>query len=150
DRSEQRFYDQDGRLSYSLDALGNLSGYRYDASGHRTATTRYATRVTGAFNGTPTTHAKDQTDSASYDAAGRLTLSRNAAGYATEYRYDAAGNVMSSHRYASASQTQAGANDRIDRTVYDSAGRAIYSVDAAGYVTEKRYDALGQVIESRR
>ncbi|MDF0607227.1 hypothetical protein HZU77_016555, partial [Neisseriaceae bacterium TC5R-5] len=41
DRSEQRFYDQDGRLSYSLDALGNLSGYRYDASGHRTATTRY-------------------------------------------------------------------------------------------------------------
>ncbi|OQS19681.1 hypothetical protein B0T37_22075, partial [Chromobacterium violaceum] len=40
--------------------------------------------------------------------------------------------------------------DQHSRTVYDAAGRPTFSIDAQGYVTERRYDAAGNVTDTIR
>ncbi|POZ61329.1 hypothetical protein C2I19_14190, partial [Chromobacterium alticapitis] len=47
-------------------------------------------------------------------------------------------------------QLIADSQDQHSRTIYDAAGRAILSVDAAGYVTERKYDASGHVTDTVR
>ncbi|WP_212555903.1 LysM peptidoglycan-binding domain-containing protein [Pseudomonas japonica] len=42
------------------------------------------------------------------------------------------------------------ADDRVTRYVYDALGRQRFSVDALGYVSERKYDAAGNVIEETR
>ncbi|QDQ25733.1 LysM peptidoglycan-binding domain-containing protein [Chitinimonas arctica] len=103
-----------------------------------------------------------------YDAAGQLTHSIDPLGAVVSQQYDAAGRVSRTVAYAktvnlsalpvladamvgySASQIDALLStdpaDRINRTVYDKDGRAIYNVDALGAVTELRYDAAGKLI----
>src|SRR3569832_1637364 len=40
-------------------------------------------------------------------------------------------------------------SDRVDINVYDAAGRAVYRINALGYVTKNTYDANGNVIQVR-
>jgi len=93
-----------------------------------------------------------------YDQAGRLTQQATATGVVTAYEYDAAGNQTASHQYATRLNTaqlndphwqtliQKSPDDRITRSVYDAAGRAIYRISPTGHVVERSYDAVGNVI----
>ncbi|MEM9101447.1 MAG: LysM peptidoglycan-binding domain-containing protein, partial [Pseudomonadota bacterium] len=74
--------------------------------------------------------------------------------------YDAATKTWSAARghlkttateYNALGQATAYTSDNIQRYRWsDLAGREIWTIDAAGYVTEKIYDALGRVTETRR
>lgn len=103
-----------------------------------------------------------------YDANNRLAYEINALGEVTAYDYDNTGNVIGTTAYATAIDAQTinvasasvltdiasaltvSADDRTAHTVYDAAGRAVYSIDALGYVTEHAYDATGQLSERIR
>lgn len=103
-----------------------------------------------------------------YDAAGQHVADVDGQGDVTTYGYDGAGNLTTTTQYATAltpgqlSALQGGpswstlqgdlssitsANDRINRTFYDIANRAVATLDAAGYLTTTAYDAAGRVIK---
>jgi YD repeat-containing protein len=105
-----------------------------------------------------------------YDDMGRVSSSFSSAtlngqsGYlAQQTEYDANGNVIAQIQYgdlvpaselsgtpttATLSSYLAGLADmHVTRSVYDAAGREVYSVDAAGYVTEMQYDKDGRVLQ---
>ena len=93
-----------------------------------------------------------------YDQANRLTMQASATGIVTAYEYDAANNQTASHQYATrltAAQLndpewqhliQESSDDRITRSVYDAAGRAIYRISPTGHVVERTYDTVGNVL----
>ena len=131
--------------------------YRYDAAGQ-------VSRVIDA-NGNSTWYV--------YDAAGQQTHTINALGEVSENEYDANGRVIQSLRYVNrlSAATIAGFGDAIGTfappaahvqdqrvfTVYDKDGRVRFMVQAdngtsstAWNISESRYDANGNVIETRR
>ncbi|WP_046655866.1 putative Ig domain-containing protein [Lysobacter capsici] len=125
---------------------------------------------------TPVDNATDLVDYTSYDSAGRAHFSVDAYGAVVELLYDAAGRTVGTRAYASAitidatlkaqliagdplaeatlrSRTTAIASDARDLRsyqVYDSAGRVAATVDSAGYISTRSYDAAGRVIVERR
>ena len=118
-------------------------------------------QITSTGMASPTTPDKRVTRMV-YDAANRLTFSIDATGGVTGYTYNQAGDLVKTRRYettyigtadpsqetmvswsAALSGTQID-DDRISRTLYDGAGRAVYQVDAEGYVSETQYDAAGR------
>jgi large repetitive protein len=86
----------------------------------------------------------------------------------TERRYDAVDQVIAEVVYGksivyvatassaqvataiTAAQGDVAINQRLTRYVYDARGQVRFTLDDAGAVTEQRYNAVGQVVESRR
>ncbi|MBI3230116.1 MAG: RHS repeat protein, partial [Burkholderiales bacterium] len=104
--------------------------------------------------------ARDRTTRYAYDAVNRLVVSVDAVGAVTRYSYDALGNQIKSVLYATltpvsgelaASYTPA-ANpaDITTRTVFDNKNRPVFQIDGLGYVTEQRFDTLGNVVAKVR
>jgi YD repeat-containing protein len=87
--------------------------------------------------------AQDRTTSMTYDNAGRLATSTDAAGTVTSYYYDSANRV-------SQSMVQGAGQTLATRTVYDALGRVVYTIDPLGDATLNTYDANGNVIAVRR
>ncbi|WP_299589288.1 RHS repeat domain-containing protein, partial [uncultured Microbulbifer sp.] len=102
-----------------------------------------------------------------YDDAGRVSTTLDAEGYLTEYRYNRAGQLVSSTRYANrvadyeqsshwlnsgTLQTLRPAADSVaDRSnywLYDGQGREVAEINAEGYVTEHKYDVAGNRVKS--
>ncbi len=77
-----------------------------------------------------------------YDAHGRVTQQVNATGAATDYAYDAQGNLLT--------VTGPANNDPGTRPVtthgYDALGRVTSVTDPLGHVTTTTYDAVGRVL----
>jgi YD repeat-containing protein len=168
-------YDAAGRQSARIDASGNLTAYYYNADNQVTRTVQYARTVNAAqlkdANGnwrelSVADLNADATGSRSswneYDAAGRLAATVDATGSVTRYQYDHAGRLTAVIRrakaidpatlataYAAASIADtASPDDLIDRNYYDKDGKLRAEVDAQGILTEHRYDAQGQRIET--
>lgn len=163
------FYDGNDRQIYTLDALNGLAQTDYDAEGRVIKTTRYA----NALQNVPTnptnsdissrivTSSADQAARYVYDRDGRKIYTVDGLWAVTKHVYDANGNVIEQIAYVTAipsttaltvagitAALQPGNNDQNARTVYDAANRAIYTIDAAGYVTQNHYDANGNVIRT--
>ncbi|BBM03409.1 RHS repeat protein [Microbulbifer sp. GL-2] len=102
-----------------------------------------------------------------YDDAGRVSATLDAEGYLTEYRYNRAGQLVSSTRYANrvADYDQSShwlnsgtlqtlrpaadpAADRSSYWLYDGQGREVAEINAEGYVTEHKYDVAGNRVKS--
>lgn len=177
-RAERHFHDEDGRLVYTVDALNAVSEKRYDGAGNVVATVRYANAI--ALDSTPTfSEVRDWAEDTEpnnaagarverhfYDAAGRLYFTVDALNFVSEKRYDGAGNVVATFRYANAivldttpelSEVLDWALDtdpnnaigaRVERRVYDAAGRLVYAVDALNYIKQTKYDAAGRITET--
>src|SRR6185312_11620753 len=155
------YYDDDGRLRYSVNAAGDVSEMRYDALG------RVADEIT--YNGTVSTSgltgglvassnitslvqaiANATLDSATtstygYDAAGRTTTTTTAEGNSLSEQFDAFGDVSSSTQ--SITTTTSVTTDY----VYDARGLLLKSIaDPAGLNVLKSnlYDAFGRVKQS--
>jgi YD repeat-containing protein len=120
-------YDQNGNVVGKTDALGNV--------------TRYA-----------------------YDTADRLVYTVDALGGVTKNEYDGEGRVTKTIAYATpltnlstlpsvpstadvASRLSASSADETRYHVYDKNGREVYTIDALGAVTQRVYDASGNVTQ---
>jgi YD repeat-containing protein len=104
-------------------------------------------------------NAQDRTTRMAYDAANRLVYSIDALNTVTQRIYDAVGNVVKTVTFATplildgtpdaqaiGDVLTANTQDHVGRTVYDAANRGVYDIDALGHVTERQYDAAGNVI----
>ncbi|WP_212721695.1 RHS repeat protein, partial [Zooshikella ganghwensis] len=97
-----------------------------------------------------------------YSQDGLLVGELDAEGFLVEHRYDAAGQKISTTRYANATgypskqqlfldintlRPEVSVNDQTTHFIYDDLGQHIATVDAEGYLTETVYDSLGQVVQ---
>jgi YD repeat-containing protein len=169
-------YDGDGRLRFVVQPDQRLVGYDYDGSGNVVRATQYAGQITptstyslsyvqGEISNRGLASASDnRVTRNAFDGANRKSFSIDAQGQVTAFAYDAADRVVKTTRFNQTYNSSAFSNtdlvgwtgsyassaDRVDRLVYDKAGRAVFSVDAAGYLTEQQYDAAGRVTKSLR
>ncbi len=168
-------YDSDGRLRFSVDGLGRPTEFAYDAAGNVVRTIEYAGTIANAIGDSLATVQgrvaalanlpDNRITRAVYDAADRQAYGIDATGQVTAFGYDTGGNVIKQTRYATSftatndpsladmqnwATTYAHANDRVDRTFYDGASRATFTVDAENYVTQYKYDSAGRVTRQIR
>ncbi|WPH13372.1 LysM peptidoglycan-binding domain-containing protein [Variovorax paradoxus] len=176
DRVTVMAYDGAGRRTYTVDALGGVSRTVYDASGNVSQRIGYdnaiaAPGATTAWSDADlaalvtANPAADRIQRYAWDAANRMVFAVDALGGVSESRYDGVGREIGTTRYAraiDASGLGAGASvadvrarlvpdasaDRVAQRVFDAAGRQTYSIDASGYVSQSRYDALGRVLST--
>jgi len=161
-------YDTQGCVRQQVDARGAVTSYVYDGNGNVTAKTRHAILLTepqrkSLIDGRAievASHVDDITERSIYDSRNRLRYGMDALGGVMEQRYDAAGNVVQKIAYARPAKANAGDDetviasklqptneDRHTRYVYDAAGRLRYEINAQGGVSERRYDANGNVTQ---
>lgn len=168
-------YDAADRRIASIDANGNLTAYYYNADNQVSRTISYDQRINTAqlrdANGNwlelgldkfSLDLSKSRSTWNAYDKAGRLAATVDATGSLTRYVYDNASRLLQviqravpvdlstiSGVYVPTSFTeQPVGDDQISRNYYDKDGQLLAQVDAAGYLTEYRYDGLGQRIET--
>ena len=150
---------------YQYDLVGRRSKEIVDpGSGHLNITTEYKYDAKGNLTRKIATHSTWYV----YDAANRLTHTVDALGGVTQYQYDTFGDVTSTRRFATVlagdtMNTLAGvdvasaasvalptsASDRTTRSFFDRVGQERYTIDALGTVTERTFDAYGQIIRER-
>jgi len=172
-------YDAQGRVLSVVEGAGTAEAQRtdyvYDELGRRTAQVvdPLGLKLKTSYEYDAAGRLVRQLDASSaatvyrYDSAGRLQYVVNAAGGVTRHTVDANGQPSSVRRYATAlapnwnalslpaldaalAALAPSAADELSRQVYDADGRLVYSVDAAGGVTESQYDGAGRVTLTRR
>jgi YD repeat-containing protein len=168
-------YDAANRLVFTIDPIGSVTRADYDGKGRIVATTGYSNPINvGALSVAPTlaqvsallnqSPAADRVTHTVFDGAGDATYSVDAAGFATHRTFDGNHNVVETTQYATAVPPLAGydaatlgnalaslSNPAVDRTTrfaYDGANRLRFTVDAAGFVTEQKYDGTGNVVQT--
>jgi YD repeat-containing protein len=177
DRTTRSFYDADGRLIGSLDALGGLTQFFYDKGGRKIRELGSATAANSSYWASGTlaqliasagTSASDRRVDYVYDARGYLRFTIDAAARPIEMVYDGAGRVIRTVEYAGSiaaaasyslayvtaqlSSTGLATNggNRITRTIYDAAGRPMFAIDATGSVVGFTYNSVGEAVKSIR
>lgn len=148
-RITRSYYAARGELRFTVDPMGYVSRYDYDAAGRVVAVVRYDTAMVGADDATTIAGiAAWQSGgyvvtATSYDAAGQVFETTDAAGTVTRYAYNVDGTVQSTTlAYGTVDQvrTQLG---------YDAAGRVVTRIeDADGLQSTTRYsyDGLGNLL----
>jgi len=171
DRVDSYAYDKDGRLRYTLDGAGRLTGMSYDANGNLTQKVSFATTyqfdqfTVASVSSVVSIQSVDRVTTYIYDAANRLVFTIDPAGAVVENRYDANGNRLATVAYEqdytvagtpalatmqSWATTHVTAGTRLSQWFYDSANRPAYCVDAEGYATGYTYDAAGRLTATER
>jgi|GEM_PF-1247577 len=157
------YYDANDRLTYEVNALGEVTQYGYDVFGGRNEVTQYYTRIAtgtlagltgGAVTTTLTnaiaTHALDAKTSVTYDERGQVKTSTkwlDASTSATSnFTYNAFGELVTQ-----VDPLSAGKNTTTALT-YDRRGLlATTTIDASvlGLTTRQTYDAFGRLLQTR-
>ncbi|HEV7299861.1 MAG TPA: DNRLRE domain-containing protein [Tepidisphaeraceae bacterium] len=145
-----------GQLTQSVDPAGNLTIYHYEQG-----------NLVRVEQRTPSGQVRDLVNTG-YNLLGQMTSSTDSTGVVTSYGYDARGRLKSTSYVAAngtvvRSETDYDAAGRItgvrkfvndvevteDAASFDAGGRMLTVVDRFGHVTVNRYDARGNVVESR-
>jgi YD repeat-containing protein len=169
DRRERMVYDAAGRMTARAtaqkpDGSGPHTSYsverfKYDNSGNLTLHRQHADYLSSgrlqdsvaAWIDLLGESGSDRVESFAYDNANRLTRKIAADGAVCDYAYDGAGNLLGKLEYASiGSPRQDDPANRVTRSVYDDAGRAIFEIDAEGAVTRRFHDGAGRVTKTIR
>ncbi|WP_345777875.1 LysM peptidoglycan-binding domain-containing protein [Lysobacter sp. ISL-42] len=173
-------YDRNSELLLTIDATGAVQRRDIDRVwGRFLGVTQFAKPIDLTGLGLKVTLAEiqarlqpqtgvDRTTQQILDTDGRLRYAIDSQGYVTELVYDASNNVVRTIAYAVAiptwtnitaqtvtallsEQTSAmHAQDRQTQTIYDAAGRAVFQIDAARFITRNQYDANGNLIARAR
>lgn len=168
ERTTYFVFDGLNRQRFQIDPNKQITESRYDAAGQLIQQIHFANSNLGITiqeyslaiieSELKRDPQNDQSVYYTYDKAGRISTHASASGVITGYRYDAAGNQLECHQYATrltATQLadadwtrfiQTSSDDRITRAIYDAAGRACYRITSSGHVIELQYDAVGNVI----
>lgn len=176
DQTTRYAYDADGRIAYTVNGLGHVTGFTYDASGNVIATTAYAGAIppggpiskadvrTALQSRSAALVAEDRATRVVFDAANRAVFRLDALGNVTHNRYDDSGNLIERTEVATSFSGQpteaalmawwyAGASkpevDRVTNWTYDAAGRLVGVSDAEGYITFYQYEA-GRLAQTGR
>ncbi|QHI99146.1 LysM peptidoglycan-binding domain-containing protein [Xylophilus rhododendri] len=156
DAASRNIYDAAGRLAWTVDGLGGVTQYRYDANGNVLNQREYAQPLGDGQSPTEVRpSAADRLTLHAYDAANRLVVTVDAAGDVTRNTYDNNGNLSSQRVYAQAAsaplarpdatalelaaEVDPSAADRLTHFAYDADNRRIYTVDAEGAVIRTEY-----------
>jgi len=152
-RVSRSFYSERGELLYSVDPLGYVTGFTYDAEGRVLAETAYGGQNGVMVDDTTTMAALETmlaaigdsiTTSTTYDGAGRVLTTTDGEGFVTRNVYDALGRLTDVRR---ADGTDA---EVVTHYVYDGAGRVVEQFSAYGTASEIsvqfEYDGLGNQI----
>ncbi|MCU7934082.1 MAG: hypothetical protein KZQ99_04275, partial [Candidatus Thiodiazotropha sp. (ex Dulcina madagascariensis)] len=151
-------YDAAGRLIETVDYLNEAS---LPADDHQLG----EAQLLAALTADP---ARDRHTFFVYDSDDRLVYTINGLGEVSEFRYDGNGNVVERIQYDRAIAPQADMqptdvaaalsalgysdtewfNAERSHTLYDSLGRARFTIDALGHVKENRYDANGNRVRT--
>lgn len=181
DRYSVTRYDANGRASMKVDAQGVVTTSMYNSFNQVIGTLSYATAISPWPASPPsaavlqtllasvTSNAADRYAAYVYDDNGVKTQQVDGAGYVTEFRSDALGNVTSSTRYASTLQGWPNAalsksalaaklatlvvddlHDRTTTSIHDADGQVRYTIDAEAYVTRFDFNAFGEQTASVR
>ncbi|MFZ5756301.1 MAG: hypothetical protein ACOY3X_05325 [Pseudomonadota bacterium] len=171
--------DQAGNARYTLNSLGYVLEQRFDALGRLTDTLQYRNDIdVGALSAldVATVGAAAEAANAAADTVVRTRIVRDvlgrerfvidALGNVSEKIYDALGNVIEQRQYAPSSALSfgtysesavasavsglTGTQVQVTRFAYDQTGRLRFTLDALGYLSENRYDALGRTVEQVR
>jgi YD repeat-containing protein len=138
-----RYYDASNREIASLSAEGYLTTRSFDALGNLLTSSHYASRVAVPASGAP--HAADgdlqYQQQYRYDAAGRVLSLIDTDGAVSTYQYDTRGNRIQSTAFAGTllARTSSSSFDLLDRKVSDT--------DAIGKQTRYSYDAVGNLLQ---
>ncbi len=178
DRVAYEFYDSVGRIICSVDGENFLLEYVYDTLGRSLGTVQYSDKIdntvlqglqkdaiTTLKNKTvdPT---KDRFKQKFYDNDGLLIGEKNAAGYVTEYSYDAANNLKQKiiyfnsvdkknpvNKYATLAATRPQpdrVNDIVNQYFFDGRGQKTSELDSAGFLTTFIYTSDGLLLTKTR
>ena len=169
DRITRFAYNASNQIRFQIEPNGQVTEYRYDASGQLIKQVRFANALKLSKTGDEyvlgtiqknlqPSPQYDETTQYTYDMAGRLHQQASPSGVVTAYQYNDAGNVIATTQYATKLSAEAlesdhwfdnlktSTNDRTTRALYDAAGRERYRISATGKVIERRYDAVGNVL----
>jgi YD repeat-containing protein len=178
DRVAWTAYDLRGRAAYSVDGLGKVTRYAYDANGNVVSKAEFANpRSTSAAMdfaaldaayGSVTPSGADRYTRYWYDATDRLRFTLDAEGYLTEQQYNDAGRLETAIRYFGKPTVPAAATlanliartggvvvptdvntDQKTISSYDAAGRLSRVTDALNNYDEYTYDAVGNKLTYR-
>nr|WP_282581100.1 LysM peptidoglycan-binding domain-containing protein [Ralstonia insidiosa] len=162
------YYDQDGRLRYTVNAEGEVQERQYDAFGNLASTMAYGARIdsntlTNLQGGVLSSDAQSlQAEQAfaaakqsggglnsitqyTYNAVNELIATTDANGGVTTVAYDTFGDVVSS------TQSIGGSNSVTTTRSYDRRGlqtEAVSDAGGANIVSRAQYDAFGRLIDS--
>lgn len=168
------FHDADGRLTHTVNALGEVVESQYDVLGQLRATVRLGSRIqptalSAGLAGTAFSDALDAIRNSAldsrvtyrYNANGTLAGSTDALGYATSYTYNTFGEQIASTVQLDAQGSDGQAfgqtvGQTVSQTVSqaltrDRRGLQVQSVEDAGglnAVASTAYDAFGRVIRT--
>ncbi len=135
-------YDAQGHVFKVTDDLGNETRYEYATLGRRVKT--IVNYVNGVYD--PAYPDEDLIETVTYDLAGRVTMSVDAAGNEARFEYDAAGRrVKAIQNYQDGIYDPAFPDrDLISSTAYNRAGQVTTMTDARGTQTAFASDAAGR------
>ncbi|MES2937303.1 MAG: DUF2235 domain-containing protein [Pseudomonadota bacterium] len=171
DRSSWRIYDAADRLVKTVDARGGVVQTVYDGLSRVVSTLAYAARIATASLGNapasaaaaPVTSADDRTSRNFHDGDGLLRGTLDGEGFLTENLYDAAGRLVRTVRYANPTDAAlrgggtlaqllpaSSDGDTTTTLLSNNKGQVTGIVDAEGYLTEKVYDADGNLARTVR
>ena len=149
-RETNSYYDKDGRLNYSIDALGYVTRYGYDAFDNVINMVRFK-----AATVLSRTSSLAQLDTVfrnaatlpeytiiqyGYDALNRKIKETDAEGFSVETGYDAFDNAI-------------WVKDKLGNKgyfYYDALNRNVFKIDPAGYITYYYYDVFGNQTTERK
>ena len=175
DSVARNFYDKTGLLIGVLDGEGYLTRSNYDDAGRKIEEIRFANatastlRAAGTFNALVGSIAADSDDRRThyvYDGQGLLRFTVDALNQVVQYDYDGAAQLTTTTRFnGSIAATSDYSYDNIDTlvvalfgnaetrkswSVYDTAGRVAYAIDAEKAVTGFSYDIVGRITKAVR
>ncbi|MEO7688804.1 MAG: LysM peptidoglycan-binding domain-containing protein [Sphingomonas sp.] len=178
-RTTHYVYDNEGLLTFVVDALNHVTEYAYpgqslgDVIGRPTKTIQYAGTISSPSGWTVAgvraainavsglaSNSSNRISQAVYDAHENLSYAIDPAGGFTAFTYDNMGHVTRTVRYATlwdgstpatfAASHASDANNRTTRSYYDARGDLTFTIDGEGYVTRYDYDAEDRQVGSVR
>lgn len=166
DTVEWRKYDDDNRLTATVNSLGELTTFQYDDNGNVVEQRQYAQRIAlyaspWNFTVSISISSEDIVTTKTYDANNRLTTVSSGLGLVTTYAYDANGNVTAMTGANGQSGTTTLVYGRDNRLLmstgpegqrhwflHDAAGRKSAEIDSEGTLTEFKYNRNNQVTQT--
>ncbi|WP_305790284.1 LamG-like jellyroll fold domain-containing protein, partial [Symbioplanes lichenis] len=138
-------YDQRGLVLTTTDPNTNVTTFRYDENGDRTATV--APAVSTETGGGPA-QVTSPAVTTGYNAFGEVVATRDALGTVSRTKYDRMGRAVESTGplYTPAGSADTAASP-VTKVEYDALNNVVASTDARGHVSRFTYDRLNRLTE---